>query len=120
MIESKVVNRTAAFVFLIGDKFYGTIRAFVPGGSPESEVLLLLPFVRDNLSREMNHEADGHCDSKKTGNQTDRLAVKMGQSLGQAKYANRECGEPGGKPDVVPHRSQSIERNGQADEANGR
>ena len=31
MIASKVVNRTAAFVFFIGDRFYGTILAFVPG-----------------------------------------------------------------------------------------
>ncbi|HUO32208.1 MAG TPA: transglycosylase domain-containing protein [Bryobacteraceae bacterium] len=31
LIASKAVNRTAAFVFFIGDKFYGTILAFVPG-----------------------------------------------------------------------------------------
>jgi membrane peptidoglycan carboxypeptidase len=31
MIGSKVVSRTAAFVFFIGDRFYGTILAFVPG-----------------------------------------------------------------------------------------
>lgn len=31
MIGSKVVNRTATFVFFIGDRFYGTILAFVPG-----------------------------------------------------------------------------------------
>ncbi len=30
-IASKVVSRTAAFVFFIGDRFYGTILAFVPG-----------------------------------------------------------------------------------------
>ena len=32
LIGSKVVNRTAAFVFFIGDRWYGTILAFVPGG----------------------------------------------------------------------------------------
>ncbi len=31
MIASKIVNRTAAFVFFIGDRFYGTVLAFVPG-----------------------------------------------------------------------------------------
>ncbi len=31
MIGSKVVSRTAAFVFFIGDRFYGTVLAFVPG-----------------------------------------------------------------------------------------
>jgi hypothetical protein len=31
LIASRVVNRTAAFVFFIGDRFYGTILAFVPG-----------------------------------------------------------------------------------------
>jgi hypothetical protein len=29
----RVVNRTEAFVFLIGDRFYGTVTAFVPGES---------------------------------------------------------------------------------------
>ncbi len=28
---SRVVNRTATFVFMIGDRFYGTVTAFVPG-----------------------------------------------------------------------------------------
>jgi hypothetical protein len=26
-----VVNRTATFVFFVGDRFYGTISAYVPG-----------------------------------------------------------------------------------------
>ncbi len=30
-IDSSVMNRTATFVFLIGDRFYGVITAFVPG-----------------------------------------------------------------------------------------
>ena len=31
LIESRVVNRTAAFVFMIGDRFFGTITAYVAG-----------------------------------------------------------------------------------------
>jgi membrane peptidoglycan carboxypeptidase len=31
VIDSRVTNRTATFVFLIGDRFYGTVTAFVPG-----------------------------------------------------------------------------------------
>ncbi|MCW5983422.1 MAG: transglycosylase domain-containing protein [Bryobacteraceae bacterium] len=31
VIESRVVNRTATFVFLIGDRFFGAVTAFVPG-----------------------------------------------------------------------------------------
>jgi hypothetical protein len=31
VIESRVVNRVATFVFLIDDRFFGTITAFVPG-----------------------------------------------------------------------------------------
>jgi hypothetical protein len=31
MIDSRVINRTAAFVFMIGDRFFGTVTAFVPG-----------------------------------------------------------------------------------------
>src|SRR4029079_9568240 len=29
--ESRVVNRSATFVFFIGDRFFGTLTAFVPG-----------------------------------------------------------------------------------------
>ena len=31
LAATRVVNRTAAFVFFIGDRFYGTVLAFVPG-----------------------------------------------------------------------------------------
>jgi hypothetical protein len=31
VVESRVVNRTATFVFLLGDRHFGTITAFVPG-----------------------------------------------------------------------------------------
>ncbi|HKQ60126.1 MAG TPA: transglycosylase domain-containing protein [Candidatus Polarisedimenticolaceae bacterium] len=31
LLDSRVVNRTAAFVFSIGDRFYGTVTAYVPG-----------------------------------------------------------------------------------------
>ena len=31
LLNSRVVNRSATFVFAIGDRFYGTITAFVPG-----------------------------------------------------------------------------------------
>jgi hypothetical protein len=31
LIDSRVINRTAAFVFMIGDRFFGTITAYVAG-----------------------------------------------------------------------------------------
>ncbi len=31
LIESRVLNRAAVFVFLIGDRFFGTMTAYVPG-----------------------------------------------------------------------------------------
>ncbi len=39
LLESRVVNRTATFVFLIGDRFFGTISCHVPG--PEAARLRL-------------------------------------------------------------------------------
>jgi membrane peptidoglycan carboxypeptidase len=36
VIGEKVVSRTATFVFMIGDRFYGTIVAFVPGSKAAS------------------------------------------------------------------------------------
>jgi membrane peptidoglycan carboxypeptidase len=35
-VSSHAVNRTAAFAFLVGDRFYGTVLAFVPGKSAEN------------------------------------------------------------------------------------
>jgi hypothetical protein len=34
-IKSKVMSRTAAFVFLVGDKYFGTVIAYVPGQAAE-------------------------------------------------------------------------------------
>ena len=31
LIESRILNRAAVFVFLIGDRFFGTMTAYVPG-----------------------------------------------------------------------------------------
>jgi len=31
LLRSKVMSRTAAFVFVLGDRFYGTVIAYVPG-----------------------------------------------------------------------------------------
>jgi hypothetical protein len=31
LISQRVVNRTATFVFILGDRYYGTVTAFVPG-----------------------------------------------------------------------------------------
>jgi hypothetical protein len=31
LVGSRVMNRTATFVFLIGDRYFGTVTAFVPG-----------------------------------------------------------------------------------------
>ncbi len=31
LVDSRAVNRTATFVFMIGDRFFGTVTAFVPG-----------------------------------------------------------------------------------------
>jgi len=36
LIEERPVNRTAAFVFIIGDRLYGTVMAFVPGENASS------------------------------------------------------------------------------------
>ncbi len=31
LVEARTANRTAAFVFMIGDRFFGTVMVFVPG-----------------------------------------------------------------------------------------
>ncbi len=36
VIKSKVMSRTAAFVFLIGDQYFGTVIAYVPGQQAEN------------------------------------------------------------------------------------
>ncbi len=34
-IESKAINRTASFIFFIGDRYFGTVMAYVPGSEAE-------------------------------------------------------------------------------------
>lgn len=36
MISSKAINRTATFVFYIGERYFGTLTAFVPGSSAQN------------------------------------------------------------------------------------
>jgi hypothetical protein len=36
ILASKAINRTATFVFFIGDNHYGTLTAYVPGRAAES------------------------------------------------------------------------------------
>jgi cell division protein FtsI/penicillin-binding protein 2 len=36
LIGSKVMSRTATFVFMVGDRYYGTVLAFVPGSKAGS------------------------------------------------------------------------------------
>jgi hypothetical protein len=36
LISSRVVDRTATFVFYLGDRFFGTITAYVPGHAAAS------------------------------------------------------------------------------------
>ena len=36
LISSRVVDRTATFVFFLGDRFFGTVTAYVPGSDAES------------------------------------------------------------------------------------
>ena len=36
LISSRVVDRTATFVFFLGDRFFGTVTAYVPGPDAES------------------------------------------------------------------------------------
>jgi hypothetical protein len=33
LIESRIVSRTAVFAFILGDRYFGTVMAFVPGTS---------------------------------------------------------------------------------------
>ena len=54
VIGSKIVSRTAAFVFFIGDRYYGTVLAFVPGktaGNYKFTSALAVQVLKD-LSRE--------------------------------------------------------------------
>jgi hypothetical protein len=59
LIGSRVVNRTAAFVFYIGDRYFGVLLAFVPGADaagykftsalPVSILRLLAPAISQRL-----------------------------------------------------------------------
>lgn len=59
MISARPVNRTATFVFYIGDRYYGVLTAFVPGSQaggyeftsslPLSVLKLAAPIINQQL-----------------------------------------------------------------------
>ena len=69
--DSKVVNRSATFVFYIGDRFYGTLTAFVPGVAaanyeftsslPVAILKLLLPRLAPLVTPEPHQDASPAC-----------------------------------------------------------
>ncbi|MEZ5403915.1 MAG: transglycosylase domain-containing protein [Bryobacteraceae bacterium] len=104
LIGSRVMSRTAAFVFVIGDRFYGTITAYVPGKEAESHSFTsalavqifrqLVPTIRPVLERAkpvgMTPEpekpgTDDEMDERPTRRVLDRVVDVAGQPT-----ANRE------------------------------
>ncbi len=67
LIGSRVMSRTAAFVFFIGDRYFGTVLAFVPGQKAAGydftsalavQVLKdLEPYLSGDFSATRNHAA---------------------------------------------------------------
>jgi len=65
LIQSQVINRTAIFVFCIGDRFFGTIIAYVPGQGaakykftsalPVQVLKILAPKLMPLLEREISN-----------------------------------------------------------------
>jgi membrane peptidoglycan carboxypeptidase len=50
-VDSRAINRTATFVFLIGDRFFGTVTAYVPG--PEADKFSFTSALPVQLFREL-------------------------------------------------------------------
>lgn len=83
VIGDKVVSRTATFVFMIGDRFYGTVVAFVPGSKAASYKFTsalavqifkdLAPQLKLLIAREDRPQARLRC-SPKTSDQSSLLA----------------------------------------------
>lgn len=61
LVESRVVNRAATFAFMLGDRYFGTVTAYVPGldaaqyrftsALPVQVLKLLLPEITPHLSK---------------------------------------------------------------------
>jgi hypothetical protein len=75
LVESRVMNRAATFVFMIDGRFFGTVTAFVPGGDaahyqftsslPVRVLGILLPQLEPLLQRPRDDDStscDGPCD----------------------------------------------------------
>lgn len=91
VIRTRVVNRTATFVFFIGERFFGTVTAFVPGAAAEAYT-----FTSSLPAQLLKHLAP-------------HLDEAMGLSLSPAVATPEDDGTT--PPDVVePDESSSVGR----------
>jgi membrane peptidoglycan carboxypeptidase len=76
LIESRLVDRTATFVFFLGDHLYGTITAFVPGEQAEafSFTSSLAVMLLKTLAPELRALIDKSTDASKAQPQLATLA----------------------------------------------
>ena len=56
LISSRVVDRTATFVFFLGDRFFGTVTAYVPG--PDAERFHFTSAIAVQLLKALKPELD--------------------------------------------------------------
>lgn len=91
LVDSRVVNRAATFVFFIGDRFYGTVTAFVPG--PEaakyrftsSLPVQLLKHLAPALTPLLGAPCAGCADSGlRTGQDAEDLRMAVGGATGSS------------------------------------
>ena len=65
LLGSRVMNRTATFAFMIGDRYFGTITAFVPGqdaahyGFTSSLPVAILKLLAPNLMPLLDSPGEG-------------------------------------------------------------
>jgi hypothetical protein len=96
LIESRLVDRTATFVFFVGDRLYGTVTAFVPGAQAANYHFtssLAVSFVRA-LAPELRALIDESADKSVEQPQLATLSGEAADPLGSAPKDNCGSGLP--------------------------
>jgi membrane peptidoglycan carboxypeptidase len=100
LIDSRVVDRTATFVFFLGDRFYGTITAFVPGADAANYhfTSALAAQLLKSLAPEIQPLIDGTSTSPQS-------AASSALSTVSAQVADRRGENPEPMPPAIALRS---------------
>jgi membrane peptidoglycan carboxypeptidase len=113
LIESRVLNRTATFVFFIGKRHFGTVTAYVPGAHardyrftsalPAQILKTLAPLLRPIAAAREDSPGKGRCAEASTDRRAGPVAKPLSRPFVVRKVPPFDLPPPGPRPDPFEH-----------------